>query len=154
MKGAWNRECCFDDQSSIRIDRIFLATSVRRVSLDSNEYLLSYSQSCTHRSICKPYDVTILTVVVVCSEPVLSVAFRFFKRWYLWNHMRYQETVNGIHSCFSCTFIRGNKNFYFISNLIVRWSSKTYMYLRLLTTRDAMHPTKQTFKLDLYHLKS
>ena len=31
--------------------------------------------------------------------------------------MRYQETVNGVHSCFLCTFIRENKNFHFISTL-------------------------------------
>ena len=35
----------------------------------------------------------------------------------LWNQIRYQETVNDVHSCFSCTFIRENKNFHFISTL-------------------------------------
>ena len=74
----------------------------------------------THRSTCKPYDVTILIVVVVCSESVLSVVFRFFKCWYLWNQIRYQETVNGVHSCFSCTFIRENKNFHFVSTLSIQ----------------------------------
>ena len=33
------------------------------------------------------------------SEPILSVVFQFFKHWYLWNQIRYQETVNGIHEC-------------------------------------------------------
>ena len=71
----------------------------------------------THWSTCKPYDVTILTVVVVCSEPILSVVFQFFKRWYLWNQIGYQETVSSVHSCFLCTFRRKNRNFHFISTL-------------------------------------
>ena len=71
----------------------------------------------THRSTCKPCDITILIIIVVCSEPILIVVFRFFKCWYLWNQIRYQETVDGVHSCFSCTFIRENKNFHFISTL-------------------------------------
>ena len=50
------------------------------------------------------------------SEVETPSAFRV-KRWYLWNHIRYQETVNGVHSRFSCTFIRENKNFHFISTL-------------------------------------
>ena len=66
---------------------------------------------------CKPDDVIIFTVVVVCSEPTLSVMFRPFKRRYLWNQIRYQKTVNSVHSCFSCTFIWENKNFRFISTL-------------------------------------
>ena len=73
----------------------------------------------THRSTCKPYDVTFFTVAVVCSEPILSVVFRFFKRGYLWNQIRYQETVNGVRSCFSRTFIQENKNFHFTSSLTV-----------------------------------
>ena len=89
----------------------------------------------THRPTCKPYDVTILTVVVVCSEPILSVMFRFFKRWHLWYQIRYQETVNGIHSCFSCTFIRENKNFHFVSTLTeavefhLKWTVRKYFKL-------------------------
>ena len=51
--------------------------------MDSIEYLLSYIESYASRSTCKPYDVTILTivvvVVVVCNESVLSVVFGFFK---------------------------------------------------------------------------
>ena len=68
---------------------------------------------------CKPDDVIIFTVVVVCSEPILSVMFRPFKHRYLWNQIRYQKTVNSVHSCFSCTFIWENKNFCFISTLIL-----------------------------------
>ena len=71
----------------------------------------------TQWSLCKPDDVIIFTVVVVCSEPILSVMFRPFKRRYLWNQTRYQKTVNSVHSCFSCTFIWENKNFRFISTL-------------------------------------
>ena len=71
----------------------------------------------TQWSTCKPGDVIIFTVVVVCSEPILSVMFRRFKRRYLWNQIRYQKTVNSVHSCFSCTFIWENKNFRFISTL-------------------------------------
>ena len=71
----------------------------------------------TQLSTCKPDDVIIFTVVVVCSEPILSIMFRPFKRWYLWNQIRYQRTVNSVHSCFSCTFIWENKNFRFISTL-------------------------------------
>ena len=68
-------------------------------------------------STCKPDDVITFTIVVVCSEPILSVMFRPFKRRYLWNQIRYQKTVNSVHSCFSCTFIWENKNFRFISTL-------------------------------------
>ena len=78
-----------------------------------------------HRSTCMPYDVTILIVVVVCSESIVSVVFWFFKRWYLWNQIRYQENAHGVHSCFSCTFIRETINFHFISTLISlvkRWA--------------------------------
>ena len=71
----------------------------------------------TQWSTCKPDDVIIFTVVVVCSEPILSVMFRPFTHRYLWNQIRYQKTVNSIHSCFSCTFIWENKNFRFISTL-------------------------------------
>ena len=71
----------------------------------------------TQWSTCKPDDIIIFTVVVVCSEPILSVMFRPFKRRYLWNQIWYQKTVNSVHSCFSCTFIWENKNFRFISTL-------------------------------------
>ena len=73
-------------------------------------------------STCQPDDVIILTVVVVCSEPILSVMFWFFKQWYLWNQVRYQETVNGVHSWFRCTFIWENKNVHFVSTLILKVS--------------------------------
>ena len=50
--------------------------SVSRVSVDSNQYLLSYSWSYnSHWSTCKPHDVKILTVVVVCSEPIWVSCF-------------------------------------------------------------------------------
>ena len=66
--------------------------------MDLNEYLLSYIiivNLITDQSICKPYDVTILTVIVICSEPILSVMFWFFNvdlwnqiRLNLWNQIR------------------------------------------------------------------
>ena len=71
----------------------------------------------TQLSTCKPDDVIIFTVVVVCSEPILSAMFRPFKRRYLWNQIRYQKTVNSVPSCFLCTFIWENKNFRFMSTL-------------------------------------
>ena len=43
--------------------------------MDSNEYLLFIVNLITHQSTFSPYDVTILTVVVVCSEPILSLMF-------------------------------------------------------------------------------
>ena len=39
----------------------------------------------------------------------------------------------------------------FLCSLIMR-NQDTHMYLRRLTARDAIHPRKQTFKLDLHHL--
>ena len=54
----------------------------------------------TQWSTCKPDDVIIFTVVVVCSEPIWSVMFRLFPRRYLWNQIRFQKTVNSVHSCF------------------------------------------------------
>ena len=45
----------------------------------------------TNWSTCKPFDVTILNVVVVYSEPILSVVFWFFKCWYLWNQIKYKK---------------------------------------------------------------
>ena len=47
--------------------------------MDSNEYLLSCSQSYNSPINMQSYDVTILSVVIF-SEPILSVVFRFFKR--------------------------------------------------------------------------
>ena len=88
----------------------------------------------TQWSTCKPEDVIIFTVVVVCSEPILSGMFRPFKRRYLWNQIRYQKTVNSVHSCFSCIFIWENKNFRFISTLNERddysvpFSEQQYMH--------------------------
>ena len=74
----------------------------------------------TQWSTCKPDDVIIFTVVA-CSEPIWSVMFRKFTHRYLWNQIRFQKTVNSVHSCFSCTFIWENKNFSFISTLICRY---------------------------------
>ena len=44
--------------------------------MDSIQQLSSYSKSVINM---QPDDVIILTVAVVCSEPVLSVMFRLFK---------------------------------------------------------------------------
>ena len=84
----------------------------------------------TQSSTCKLDDVIIFTVVVVCSELILSVMFRPFKRRYLWNQIRCQKTVNSVHSCFSCTFIWENKNFRFISTLTI-YIFSTYLSIHI-----------------------
>ena len=65
----------------------------------------------TQWSTCKPDDVIIFTFVVVCSEPILSVMFRPFKRRYLWNQIRYQKMVNSVHSCFHALSYEKIKSF-------------------------------------------
>ena len=108
----------------------------------------------TQWSTCKPDDVIIFTVVVVCSEPILSVVFRLFKRRYLWNQIRYKKTVNSVHSCFSCIFIWENKNFRFISTLSLhvsmhaRWNiSHVEFYSNLTMAKERgdifQHSTKR-----------
>ena len=97
----------------------------------------------TQWSTCKPDDVIIFTVVVVCSEPILSDMFRPFKRRYIWNQIRYQKTVNSVRSCFSCTFIWENKNFRFISTLNMKIQHNCLKYknakLLMLTQLTLKH---------------
>ena len=111
----------------------------------------------TQWSTCKPDDVIIFTVVVVCSEPILSVMFRPFKRRYLWNQIWYQKTVNSVHSCFSCTFIWENKNFRFISTLIFTyglfleknwWRLKSF-FLTLSESQNAWQIAISTYILKI-----
>ena len=107
MTGAWNRECCFNDQNSIRINRIFLATFCLQSFNGFDEYLLSYSQSCNSSTNMQTlwrhnFDCCCCCLQWVNFECRVSV----FKRRYLWNQIRYQETVNGVHACFSYVKIK------------------------------------------------
>ena len=69
----------------------------------------------------------------------LSVMFRPFKRRYLWNQIRYQKTVNSVHSCFSCTFLWENKNFRFISTLTVTRLRYNFILVSKLISEKAYY---------------
>ena len=100
-------------------------------------------------STCKPDDVINFTIVVVCSEPILSVMFGLFKRRYLWNQIRYQKTVNSIHSCFSCIFIWENKNFSFISTL-----SYEIFYITTHSRSELKYLHSHRINLELFSIES
>ena len=88
MKGPLDRECCPDNQNSIEIDCISLATFFSQRFSDWISTCQVIAYFITHWSTCIPDDVTVLTVVVVCSNPILIVMFRFINSWYLWNQIR------------------------------------------------------------------
>ena len=54
--------------------------SICRVSVELNHHhLLNIAILTTGGLTAKPDDITILTVVIFCSEPILSILFQFFR---------------------------------------------------------------------------